>query len=101
MEKNNKVTTVTRKQFIEILNKAANELNIPVSDSSFNKLIRYSDRQKTGVRVKFVGYYSKEWGPVYKRVTEVLNEVDGGGWDVDNRGGCYGDGWCIIKLYID
>jgi hypothetical protein len=99
MEKNNKVTTVKRNQFIEILNRAANELNIPILDISFNNIMRYNDRQKRGVRIKFVGYNSKKWEPVYKRVTEVLNEVDGGGWDIDDRGGCYGDGWCIIKVY--
>lgn len=101
MDIKNKVTTVKRNQFIEILNKVANELNVSVSVGSVNELIRYSDRQKTGVRVKFVGYYSKEWGPVFKQVTEILNEVDGGGWEVDNGGGCYGEGWNVIKLYKD
>jgi hypothetical protein len=101
MEENNKVTTFKTKQFREILNKVVNELDTSIRITS--NLFRYSDRQKNGVRVKFISYGSDRFEPIYRRVAEVLNEVDGGGWNVEDRGSWYGDGsgWCVIKVYND
>lgn len=91
--------TFRTKQFREIYNKVADELGITITNP-YN-LFRFNDRQKNGIRIKFISYGSEGFEPIYRRIAEILNEVDGGGWNVEDRGSWYGDGsgWCVIKTY--
>jgi hypothetical protein len=64
-------------------------------------LFRFSDKIKDGARVRFISYGSDRFEEVYRNVVIKLNEVDGGGWSVEDKGSWYGDGsgWCVVKVY--
>ena len=62
---------------------------------------RYRDTRKGGYRVKFINVGWSGFEPLYKNLVKRLNKADGGGWEVKNIGGWWGDGsgWQVVKFY--
>ena len=68
---------------------------------AFGLVSRFMDKRAKGRRVKFINYGWAGYEDLYKNLVDILNKVDGGGWEVKNDGSWYGDGsgWQVVKTY--
>ena len=68
---------------------------------AFSLMSRFMDKRANGRRVKFINYGWAGYEDLYKNLVDILNKVDGGGWEVKDQGSWYGDGsgWQVLKTY--
>lgn len=68
---------------------------------AFSLIDRFSDKTAKGRRVKFINYGWAGYENLYKKLADILNKADGGGWEVKDKGSWYGDGsgWQVVKVY--
>ena len=68
---------------------------------AFGLVSRFMDKRAKGRRVKFINYGWAGYEDLYKKLADILNKADGGGWEVKDDGSWYGDGsgWQVVKTY--
>ena len=68
---------------------------------AFGLVKRFMDKRAKGRRVKFINYGWAGYEDLYRKLVDILNKADDGGWEVKNDGSWYGDGsgWQVVKTY--